>query len=268
LSGTSLDEIIQFLGIATPEQRDDLAEKAMTFTKDLVWVPNPGPQTAAKECLADELYFGGQAGGGKSDEVLGLALTEHERSLILRRFNDDAKSLAERAMVIAGSREGYNGQDQILRRPGRMITFGGCKDLEDRQRYKGDPNDLIAFDEIPDFLEQQYRFIIGWNRSATPNQRCRVICTGNPPTTPEGMWVVKYWAPWLDPTHPKFGKVKEGDLLWYTTIDGHDTEVDGPGPHMVDGKPVMAKCRHCVVSLGQATPAQAIQAKKQAIDKA
>jgi hypothetical protein len=34
----------------------------------------------------------------------------------------------------------------------------------DKQRFKGDPHDLIVFDEGTDFLESQYRIIIGWNR--------------------------------------------------------------------------------------------------------
>lgn len=238
-----LDDIIGRLNGLPEQARDDLARLGMQGTEGMVWVPNPGPQTAAFNSLADELYYGGQAGGGKSDLGIGLGLTRHEKSLILRRFNDDAKVLAERTMVIVGSRDGYNGQAQILRLPGRLLEYGGVKDLEDRQRYKGDPHDLINFDEIPDFLEDQYTFIIGWNRSTTPGQRCRVIATGNPPTTPEGLWVIRRWGAWLDPHHAKFGKVKEGELLWYTTIDSKDTEVNGPGPHWINGESIIAKSR-------------------------
>lgn len=229
-----LDELIERVQRLPKGAREGLVSDALDATKHLVWVPNPGPQTAAYFCDADELYYGGQAGGGKSDLAIGLALTAHRRSLILRRFNDDAKVLAERTMEVLGSRQGYNGQSQVLRVGDRLIEYGGCKDLEDRQRYKGDPHDLIEFDEIPDFLEAQYTFIIGWNRSADPNQRCRVLCTGNPPTTPEGLWVLKRWAAWLDPAHPK--PAKESELRWYTTINGTDTEMDGPGPHDIGEK--------------------------------
>ena len=86
--------------------------------------------------------------------------------------------------------------------------------------------------EGTDFLESQYRFIIGWNRSTSPEQRCRVIVASNPPTTAEGLWVVKYWAPWLDRTHPN--PAKPGELRWFTTVNGEDQEVNGPGPHMID----------------------------------
>lgn len=240
-----LDAVIARVLRLPDAQRNQAIENALKLCGQFPWVPNPGPQTMAYHSKADELYYGGQAGGGKSDLGIGLGLTRHDQSLILRRYNDDAKMLAERTMQIVGSRDGYNGQSQILRLPNRLMEFGGCKDLEDRQRYKGGPKDLMVFDEIPDFLEQQYTFIIGWNRSANPNQRCRVVCCGNPPTTPEGLWVTKRWGAWLDPAHPRFGQVKEGDLLWYTTINKVDTEVDGPGPHTIPGeeKPVYAKSR-------------------------
>jgi hypothetical protein len=99
-----------------------------------------------------------------------------------------------------------------------------------------------CFDEIADFTETQYRFIIGWNRSSKKGQRCRVIAAGNPPTRPEGLWVAKYWAAWLDPLHPN--PAQPGELRWYTTIDGKDKEVDGRGPHDIgEGKPVLARSR-------------------------
>ena len=90
-------------------------------------------------------------------------------------------------MTILGSRDGYNGSPPVtLRLPGKLLEFGGMRALEDRQRYKGDPHDLIAFDEVVDFTESQYTFIIGWNRSSDPKQRCRVLVTSNPPTTAAG----------------------------------------------------------------------------------
>ena len=102
---------------------------------------------------------------------LGLALTAHKRALILRRVNKDALKLVERVAEILGHRTGYNGQLQRWKLPGvppgidRMIAFSGCEHEEDKQRFKGDPYDFMYFDEGTDFLESQYRFIIGWNRS-------------------------------------------------------------------------------------------------------
>lgn len=237
-----LDEVLDRVNGLTPAARSSVIADARKATEHLVWVPNPGPQTEAFHCEADELYYGGQAGGGKSDLGIGLALTSHRASLILRRFTDDAKALAQRTMEIIGTRAGYNGQELRLRLPGRQIDFGGCKDEADKQRYKGDPHDLIVFDEIPDFLESQYTFIGGWNRSTDKQQRCRVVCTGNPPTTAEGLWVIRRWAAWLDPNHHR--PAADGELRWYTTgEDGKEIEVDGRGPHLINGEPVIARSR-------------------------
>lgn len=238
-----LDDVLAKLKVQAPEDKQALAQFVATATAEMRWVPNPGPQTEAFFCAADELFYGGQAGGGKSDLLIGLGLTQHRQALILRRVNKDAKSLAKRAREVAGTDAGFNGTDLVLTTvDGREIEFGGCQFEADKERYKGRPHDLKAFDEISDFTESQYTFIIGWNRSAKPGQRCRVVCAGNPPTRPEGLWVLKRWAAWLDPKHPR--PAKPGELRWYTTNDaGDEIEVDGPGPHLVDGKSLLARSR-------------------------
>jgi hypothetical protein len=54
--------------------------------------------------------------------------------------------------------------------------------------------------------------------------------------------VIKRWAAWLDPKHPN--PAKDGELRWYTTdADGKDIEVDGRGPHMINGEEVYARSR-------------------------
>lgn len=237
-----LDDIIKTLSQLPQDQLVELANSAFDDTAIGRWVPNPGPQTRAFESEADELFYGGQAGGGKTDLVAGLAVQKHTRSLILRRFNDDARDLSDRVMDIIGDRNGFNGQLLRYSKDGKLIEFGGCKEEKDKQRYKGRPHDLIAFDELGDFLRSQYEFIVAWNRSANPSQRCRVVCTGNPPTTPEGLWVIERWAAWLDPKHPN--PAEDGELRWYTTDeDGKEIEVSGRGPHMIGGEQVYARSR-------------------------
>jgi hypothetical protein len=71
-----------------------------------------GAQPGRAVWQADEIFYGGQAGGGKTQLGLGLALTAHRHSLILRRINKDAVKLVERVAEILGHRNGYNGQLQ------------------------------------------------------------------------------------------------------------------------------------------------------------
>ena len=236
-----LDDILQRLSTVSDKDKAALVGEAYQATKGMMWLPNPGPQTDAYLSEADEVFYGGQAGGGKTDLEIGLALTAHTRSLLLRRTNKEASGLVERMAEIVGSRDGWSSQANTWRFPERLVDIGGVQLEEDKQKYKGTPHDLICFDEISDFTESQYTFIIGWNRAANPLQRCRIVGAGNPPTRPEGLWVIKRWAAWLDPQHPH--PAQPGELRWYTTINGKDTEVDGPGPHTIEGEPTPITAR-------------------------
>lgn len=243
-----LDELLTRLKQDDAGARDAV-KLALEASRDLCWVPNPGPQTDAYFSDADELFYGGQAGGGKSDLLIGLGLTAHSNSLILRRVNDDAKEVAVRARAAAGERHNYNGQDKILKLDGRTIRFGGCQFETDKERHKGRARDFYGFDEIGDFTRSQFKFITTWNRSSKPGQRCRVVGAGNPPTKPEGLWVVQYWAPWLDPNHPK--PAKPGELRWFIPgPNDEDIEVPDRGPHTVEWerKPVLARSRTFIPS--------------------
>ena len=239
----TLDDMLAKLADVSEEDRAKIIADAIDATKHLKWVPNPGPQSDAYFSEADELFYGGQAGGGKTDLLLGLAANEHTRSLILRRTNKEAGGLVDRLTGMLGTMSGLNRSTGTIKLEGnKQIETGGCEHEDDKQKRKGIPHDLKGFDEVSDFSKTQYEFIIAWNRSAVPGQRCRVVATGNPPTKPEGLWVLQRWAAWLDPEHPN--PAKAGELRWYTTgEEGKEIEVDGPGPHLIKGEAVMARSR-------------------------
>ncbi len=241
-SAMDLKEILATIDALPAAERVELENIALKETSSLLWLPNPGPQLEAYNHPADELFYGGQAGGGKSDLEIGLALTAHHRSLLLRRTNKEALGLVERIAEVVGNRDGWSGQQGIWRLDDRTLEVSGCQLEEDKQKFKGAPHDLICFDEVSDFTESQYIFISTWNRSTKAGQRCRVVAAGNPPTRPEGLWVLKRWAAWLDPTHPN--PAMPGELRWFTAgEDGREIEVDGPGPHFIGGEWVVARSR-------------------------
>jgi hypothetical protein len=227
--GVDLDEIMRML---EGERSEEVLSLARAHTKSQIWFPSPGPQTEAYFSEADELFYGGAAGGGKTDLLVGLATTAHRRSLILRRQGTDLGGIEERLVNVCGN-DGYNSQKKRLRyKRGpknsvpRIIELSSCPHEKDKTGFQGQPHDLKGFDEICHFTESQYTYIIGWNRpgSGVPEyQRCRVVVAGNPPDGAEGEWVRRRWAPWLDPGHPN--PAADGELRWFTTIDGVDTEV-------------------------------------------
>lgn len=219
---------------------DEVRDAFSSFVPEIVsdddvqlWKPLPGPQTQAYESPADILFFGGAGGGGKSDLILGLATTSHHSAVIFRtefaQFRGP-EGLIERSKEVIGTRGRLNESTFQWRNlpGGRSFEFAGVKHPKDLAKWKGRPHDLKAFDELPDFPEAYFRFLIGWARTSIVGQRVRVVATGNPPTTTAGEWVIRYWGPWLDKHHPN--PAKPGELRWFATIDGKDVELLNSDP--------------------------------------
>ncbi len=211
------------------------------------------PQEQALNSRADFLFYGGAAGGGKTDLLIGLALTEHQRSIIFRREAKQLRAITDRTAQVLRTRDGFNSQQNRWRLPeGRLLDLGGVKDAGDEEAYQGQPHDLIAFDELPQFLESQFRFLVGWNRTTIQGQRCRVVGAGNPPTSAEGEWVIRFWAPWLDPQHAN--PALPGELRWFAVQDGKDIEVEGPEPFEHGGELITPKSRTFIPSSVEDNP--------------
>lgn len=233
---TSLDDVLASIQGLPEQQRAAVLEHAARLASGYRWMPSPGPQTEAYFSKADIMLYGGAGGGGKTDLGLGLAFTQHQRSLVIRRKYANLSALTERAIGIYGSRVGYNGSPPPLLRTddGRFIQFAGCQHAGDEQDWQGHAFDYKFFDEATQLLESQVRFHLGWLRSTTAGQRVRAVLATNPPISAEGDWVIKVFRPWLDITHSK--PAQAGELRWYVTApDGSDLEVDGPEPVQLPG---------------------------------
>lgn len=242
---TLLDDIIQRLDALPDAERKEVIATAAKATAHMIWVPNPGAQTQAYFSPADELFYGGQAGGGKTDLLIGLALNEHTVSRLFRRQHNDRQAMVDRMAAILGTRDGYNGSDHVWRVPksDKIVRFGALSEPNAWERYQGDPTDLKGWDEITQFLKTEYTTVNAWLRTVKKGQRTRIVAAGNPPVTAEGLWVVEYWAPWLDERHPR--PANPGELRYFATVDGHeDVEVDadwrGEGPQ---GQVIVPKSR-------------------------
>ncbi len=201
------------------------------------WEPQDGPQALAYTSRADVTGYGGAAGGGKTDLLLGLAGAKHRRSIIYRRIFPSVRGIIERSREVFSSEgqthatDSYNEQLHIWRLSSRrVIEFAAMQYEKDKEKYRGRPHDFYGFDEATEFTESQVRFVIGWNRSTYVNkktktpQRCRVVMTFNPPMDESGDWVTRFFAPWLDKDH--LSPAQDGEIRWFTTdADGRDREV-------------------------------------------
>ncbi len=242
---SDLDAIIARLAGLPEKERQRVAMEAAQGVANKHWIPNPGPQTQAYFSLADCLLYGGEPGGGKSQLCLGLAFNEHQRSVIMRRQYGDLDRIVEDALKIHGSRVGFNGSPppKLKLSPTQTIDFAAAHRVGDEQGQMGKGRDLICFDEATHFAESQIRFVMGWNRTEDPKQRCRVVLATNPPLAAEGLWVLVMFAPWLDPKYPN--PAKPGELRWVISDeDGKDEWVDGPDDtRAVNGKTIRPTSR-------------------------
>lgn len=192
-------------------------------TKTALWVPASEPQWLALLSQADEIFYGGAAGGGKTDLVIGAAVECHQHTAIFRRVYPNLKEIMRRAREIIGDHATENKSERIWTFPdGRTIEFGAVQHEDDKTNWQGRPHDLKAFDELPEFSKSQYEFICGWNRTTDSGQRTRVIATGNPPLDESGSWIIERWRAWLDVQY--HDPAEPGELRWYATIDGQERE--------------------------------------------
>jgi len=228
-AGLKLRDIEHLLARLTP---DELREIDKLISDGVPWHPLPGPQTQAYNSTADVIGYGGAAGGGKTDLAIGLALTKHKRTAIMRREATQLLGVLDRIAAINGSRDGYNGQERVWRGfpDGKQIEFGSTPAAGDEVKYQGRAKDLLVLDEATNFLESQVRFLMGWVRTTDPDIACQTLLTFNPPTSTEGRWIIPFFGPWLDRRHAY--PAAPGELRWVVVIDGTDVwlKPDHPDP--------------------------------------
>jgi hypothetical protein len=235
LDPTNEEELNALLKYMTPAELSEVDYLLNDGREDPLWRPFAGPQTFALLTEADELFYGGAAGGGKTDLLLGTAIEDHWQAIIFRREFAQLKGIKQRGDELLQGKARFNSQQQSWRflapnLRGKVVELGACQNVGDEQKYQGRPHDLKGFDEITHFTEAQFRFLKGWNRSTHINPytgdyyRTRVIAAGNPPVHAEGQWVNRYWAAWLDPLFAN--PAKPGEIRWYITNEkGEDEEV-------------------------------------------
>lgn len=227
-----------WLDRSSAAERDELAQLIVHPW----WSPDSVPQLEALLSPADVLGYGGAAGGGKSDLLLGAALTRHRRAIIYRREGTQLEGLEERARELLEGHGRYNASKKIWRlADGQILRFGAVKDAESWKKYQGRAFDFIGFDEAAHFLELQVRMLLAWLRTTEPGQPTRAILAFNPPTDAEGLWVIQYFGPWLDAHHPN--PAGPGEIRWFVSRGGKDFEVAGPDPVNEDGRLLVPRSR-------------------------
>lgn len=210
----------------------------------------------ALDSPADVIGYGGAAGGGKTDLQLGAALTRHRRSIIFRQETTQMRDIIERSRDLIGDYGRFNENLGIWRGiPGdRRLEFGGLNDDKAMMRYRGRAHDLKAYDEVSEMNERRVRFTMAWNRSVIPGQRCRSILCFNPPTTEEGYWVIRFFAPWIDPSY-KGTRALPGELRYFAMVEGKEIECESGAQFTHKGETITPKSRTFIPAKLEDNPA-------------
>jgi predicted phage terminase large subunit-like protein len=245
---------------------------------NVVWKPNPGPQTGFLAAAAYEVLYGGAAGGGKSESLLAAPLRwAHEpsfRAIVLRRtYPELERSIIDRSrqlypMIAPGAT--YNAQEKSWRFPsGARIFFGHAEHEHSVHVYQGAEFQFIGFDELTHFTEKQYTYMLSRARSSS-GLPIRVRATTNP-GGPGHEWVLNRWAPWLrrDDVSYRGSPADPGEVLWYMNTEAGEEWVprgtDGALsrcfiPASIDDNPHLAKndpgYRQRLMGLDRVTRAQ------------
>ena len=115
-----------------------------------------------------EAFYGGAAGGGKSDALLMAALQYVEvpgyAALLLRRSYTDLSlpgALMDRAAEwLGGTDAKWSGLAHTWTFPsGATVSFGYLDHDGAEERYKSAEFQLVCFDELTQFSERQYRYL-------------------------------------------------------------------------------------------------------------
>jgi hypothetical protein len=131
--------------------------------------PHP-PQEAFLWLDVEEAFYGGAAGGGKSDALLMAALqyvhVPGYAAILLRKTHADLAlpgAIMDRSKSwlsgFAGAR--WNDNEKQWRFPsGASLTFGYMQTSKDRYRYQGAEFQFVGFDELTQFEEIDYTYLL------------------------------------------------------------------------------------------------------------
>ncbi|MBK9496745.1 MAG: hypothetical protein IPO08_20030 [Xanthomonadales bacterium] len=169
---------------------------------NVIWQPQAGPQTIASACPFDEIFYGGAAGGGKSDWLAGhMAQKEAAwgapfRGVIFRKTYPSLEEIETRCKEIFYPVYGssiYRVGDKRFDFPrGGTLKLRALEDDNDVYRYIGHQFTDVAFDELTMWATDfAYNYMVSRNRSAA-GVPCQVVSASNP-GGPGHHWVKKHF---------------------------------------------------------------------------
>jgi hypothetical protein len=206
--------------------------------QNIIFKPNPGPQTHFLAASEREVLYGGAAGGGKSYAMLAdpLRYMQHPQfsGLLLRHTTEELRELIWKSQemypkIYPGIKWSER-KMQWVAPSGARLWFSYLDRDEDVLRYQGLAFSWVGFDELT-----QWPTPFPWNymrsrlRSTAPDLPIYMRATTNP-GGPGHAWVKKMF---VDPAPP-------GKAFWATDIETSEI-LTYPKGHSKEGQPLFKR---------------------------
>jgi len=182
-----------------------------------MWEPQPGPQSSALLAdWCDELFYGGERGGGKSDFQLGfqedgaLRYKEHWRGIMFRKTYTELEELQGRALEVfptsgaiykAHSSADFPYSNCWYWPNGATTKMRYIEHERDYGRYHGHQYTGISFDEVTEYPTPNGLLKMLSTLRSAHGVPCSVRLTGNPGGVGHG-WVKQRYVDICPPMTP------------------------------------------------------------------
>lgn len=191
--------------------------------------PQPGPQEVFLSSPADIAICGGAAGGGKTwslvieplrhigNKKFGAVIFRRTYPQIMNEGGiwDEASNIYP--LLKATSRES---PPEWSFPSGATVTFAHMQYEKDRLSWKGAQIPLIGFDQLEDFTEKQFFYMLSRNRSTCGvKPYVRATCNPVPDDDPVGAWLHKFISWWIDQDTGYAIPSRSGQIRWFVRID-------------------------------------------------
>lgn len=187
----------------------------------IIWQPQPGPQTALIECPIFEVFFGGARGGGKTESSLGDWL--HHSSLyaadaigifVRRRYKQLSEVIARAKQLFKPLGAVWNEQrSEFLMPNGARLKFVYLERDSDAEEYQGHSYTRVYVEEIGNFPSYTPIGKLKATLRSAVGVPCGFRATGNP-GGPGHQWVK---ARYIDPAPNGYKVITESEEI---EIDG------------------------------------------------